>query len=1603
MSMSIKDNTSHLIRTNPLLSGNIKLVVSGDKLYMDNYLSTGLMANDRFKGIMLPDNNYDTYAKAVGRYLYGVPSGEIYRTQELKDSVGNKFTDQYNTIYEAGVKIEKSGYYKDPFTIDAPLWIDSKIPEYFVVFGMDGMYNRGDSTPIQSGTLLSTGYYTSTSGFRLNGITYNPGDTAKLSESTHDWAVFNGGILYRLGDIKSYLDYKTIISKSRAVYICRIPDHTIGRYLSRHINDDKYDHAPVNIDFNTRKIIYHGIDVDTGVMVYKEEYLSDIGDKPISDFDMYINRGFERNRMISSNMINISFNFDDDVNGELTYNRYFGMYMTYKQLCRCGINPQNSSGRSLYPSVIPINGGPTITDEGGIRIGISNTNNSEGVFLTSYDDLSMYCIKKNDKYPAFLNNENSGESYVTLKDKSINLRNVFNIDSILTKRCKRVTTPGKSTMLLKLEPYEFTYGDKIKMLYGNSTYEIVADYLPNVSGFTAGDSLYHYFNPSSSGLIDAIIGAMNYVLPDEILVGRFDDSTISIQCVYPGNRDNLLKLSEYPLGSITILQEFIGGNLDVKSRVLIPMLDMNGINIGDYIDVGDYYAPITAISNYTDEPVVDAAGNVVGYDNIESYMVLNVSDDYDIEISNGTILVANDPLVSIGLMDIVDIKEMVLNTSIDRYGFLDNEYNKYYNCDGIITNNQAYRVYSDKPIKYNGITYSDGDIFYGVSGESSVEGDGSQIIINISYENDDEVLGFPGFYKPSRDTATNDIRNIYKFVSNGYIEDRLLMEDINPDLSLYGFAGYNNQWGMVDGLDATNQPYRLNISRALGSFNNSPSIFTDIADPNLRTHEWYYLMGTPEYPNLVNINDDNAYLARSGFDEQDYIRPDLDYFTRYFTISNFNYVDRLTGEAVYNKTHTKTAYSVVKKLVGVDGVYYTFFRGVLIKFNSDADLSNYKFTMVLDIKSDRQLIRTKPISIDQYVNNDHKNILIKINVLIDDYKISINGNKYFEYSYLYMMNSLKSIIIDGDSRTYKYGKRYVYPDRFANLQIINDDGSYNIAPNEFYGTQLYNKSVYGQVNEVEHIRFSSYIPVSELIRSYDDGLAPRLIAMDQNRFLAIAQIGGRIDSNNYFINGQPSMVSQPDENTIGFVNNGLFVAQIPTGKLGLNYNPAYVVNTIYPGMVNAFWFAENGGQNYYKYISELLSASSISSNLSDNADGLMSYYVIDNGELSSNNPININILKPTRIDIDNILNPTLTYNSQSKYSIGYETINRPVSIFRYGGTYMPLMKSVVKMSGKDFVVGISNINSPWNSANFPWTAAESTSNGYEFWSKKTPNLWYSSKGIWVRRKAPSIVNNLSGQDIPLINDFLSSRLSFIDTPSIIDNYFIRKISTNNTYPVSEPNTDLRYPLTGLYSLMKLSRNLMSDPYNSISYYNSVGESDIPYTGLDILNLLNNGITGFVSGHLNLIDRLICDITEQYTTISELSDGKYSIDIDIKKFVADYVTPLLSEYLANELYHKTISQDNIESIVGNSIIPNVKISSINVYSHITDDNSDTVVSIVNGDNISLLNAGYTESRSISILKESIGTVNIIKGTVNVNPNKLLRLNIKVTITNSLKNI
>ena len=347
-----------VLKTNPKISGNVKITLdSTGGLWLNSIDANNELSDSAYKKYPISSNS--TYARDLWQFFKKgqTPTSIIFDLFQVDDQYQNTkrtLSEQYDNFYNYGVEQLKNRYYDEGFSFFAPLWLRKTVPDFFVIFRLDHP--------------VSTDSY-------MDGIT---------NEEFFN-SYFKDARIVKTFDMRE---------KSK-----------LGSYLRKIVNDPRYKERPLDVSFdNDIPTTWNGVCYQDGTLSGKGEFLYDYWtkDRPVIELEEYITGGFQRHGVISTNLINLEFLFDDTEATPYSINRYFGLYVTENQLANFEIDPY-VLGKIPNQSPTPkagVDGEPYSTKEfiqenpDGIQIPVHYYHNPNGTVnntnIPSYQGRSLF-------------------------------------------------------------------------------------------------------------------------------------------------------------------------------------------------------------------------------------------------------------------------------------------------------------------------------------------------------------------------------------------------------------------------------------------------------------------------------------------------------------------------------------------------------------------------------------------------------------------------------------------------------------------------------------------------------------------------------------------------------------------------------------------------------------------------------------------------------------------------------------------------------------------------------------------------------------------------------------------------------------------------------------------------------------------------------------------------------------------------------------------------------------------------------------------------------------------------------------------------------------
>jgi len=296
----VENESSYLLlRTNPKYSGNVKLMVdSSNNIFLDTFKVSEILSNKKYRKQKVSGNSF--LSGDITRVFKSLPQGEMYRVDRENtldiSRPKTSYSEQYNTTYNYGARILIDELYSEKYSILAPLWINSKLPDFFAVFRLSGTHNTESYE----------------AGGDIDGLAKN---------------------FITNADIVKNWSFKE--------------EHPLGVYLNNHLTElGKYE-SPVSLSLNEYDAnTWNGMTVDKGIIAGRSEvpYFFQKDASSFTKINAFVSQGFERQNMLCPNLVNLEYAFNDNDVSLYSMNRYFGLYLTENILYEISYHKDDMDG-----------------------------------------------------------------------------------------------------------------------------------------------------------------------------------------------------------------------------------------------------------------------------------------------------------------------------------------------------------------------------------------------------------------------------------------------------------------------------------------------------------------------------------------------------------------------------------------------------------------------------------------------------------------------------------------------------------------------------------------------------------------------------------------------------------------------------------------------------------------------------------------------------------------------------------------------------------------------------------------------------------------------------------------------------------------------------------------------------------------------------------------------------------------------------------------------------------------------------------------------------------------------------------------------------------
>ena len=811
---NVNKSSFALLRTNPKLTANIKLTVnSEDQIFLSAFAADKTLSEARYQAYELSPGG--SYSEDVAKFFKGLSTQSMYKVGR-NHSDFNPYQDysfQYEQQYNYGTLFNSSKIYEEQYKILAPIWLDKNIPQNFVIY-------------------------------RVKDVDYSE----KYDETT----------LGQNSRILELLKNATIVKSFDLT-----KDSAIGQYLNNHVHSESIPSSAIQHNYELDGTTnFRGIDIINGGFAEKSEYLiRDIlqTDTPEITFNEVMSLGFERNGIVSANLINLEFLFDDPNASNYEVYRYFGLYVN-----------ESPEGEFLIDTVTQRD--LISIQPGSIKSYIETDSFNDEDILPISEDLQMptlnYVKSGSGQFFHVKNNVHFGDLRLPLSiDVNNDILNNYKKEDVVTTLQKK----GSNKSFIRFEIAEapsnndrFYIGDLTEI--ENADYDLADFTFIADSSLSAGISKGQRFS-SQGNLAQISMSIGNAII----------NSPISeYYSIYVSNTE-------------IAIQDFADG--DNRTRMSVGIYSQNlsqfiNIKVGQQRDMSPLIGaiPLAVSTDFTDW---DNYGSLGG-SKVGALQLISARELGSLQV--GDYVKAKD---SSKFIQIIDIQPDLLD---------DTQYRVILKEAALLSNDRLIQSYIKyKPVfgKFDAYDFLDFDFdFYSTDNSNIAELaledynqiDATQYFINLT----------PVLQQESVIDSANDIINSeYDRLSENELKEFATRSRLVP--SLMKFA-------MKDSTNARNLPYILNVSEAFGTNNISPDIDLqngrNVDDLNM---EHFHLNKVPsDFYN--NIKDLTSYtdFDGTGITINQLKSIDVDYFSLFFNWNGgLNKTSQEWNDATARKLYTK--------------------------------------------------------------------------------------------------------------------------------------------------------------------------------------------------------------------------------------------------------------------------------------------------------------------------------------------------------------------------------------------------------------------------------------------------------------------------------------------------------------------------------------------------------------------------------------------------------------------------------------------------------------------------------------------------------------------------
>ena len=882
-----------LLRTNPKLSSNIKLIVNsiGD-MFLGAFKANKSLSKVEYQKFEI--NQDGSYSNDVSRFFKGIPVNERFQILR-KNSDLTPYSDyafQYEQQYNSGARFNSTKLYDEQYKVFAPIWIDRQIPKKFVVY-------------------------------RVLDVEYKE----QYSEDT----------LGQNSRILELLKNATIIKTFDLT-----KESKLGKYLHNHAYDKGVPKSCINFNFGGEGATeFKGIDTTNGGFANKKEFLAESylrKDNPEIYANELLSSGFERHGLISANLINMEFMFDDATAVNYEIYRYFGLYVDDIEEGSFNVDTISRSGIiSIKPDTTTVN------------YDLSNTSLDNEDMLPSSSDLELpmlsYVKLGENDYTNIINDRSFGDLKLPV---SVNGNRITPDDFIIIPNKLPISQINASNKgFIKFEITEipnlndrFYIGDKTEIeIAGNSLFDFICIADPTVSQGTFSGNKFS----TQGGLNQVAIAISKLITKITTYICTVDGANIIIEDYAAGDNRKRMSFGILKLNFTNFIKVITGssnsigltdpqfndwdlytadGGSKVGASFLVKSSDLANVYTGQYVKEGNLNK-FNKIANIVKDP--------------RDQSLYRIILQKEFKAPNDNIVQLYEKFrPSFGKFSAYDIKD--------------------FDFDFYSTSNSDVGELKIELETETGKATANAEYLAGNTG-TSVEDLPHYPTYLTNFDKLTPVLKAEDI---DTDTNQEQVFSEYDRLSENALQDTALKSRMVPSIM---------KFSLKNGTNARNLPYVLNSNEAFGPDNLSPNILLDAGrnSDNLNMEHFHfnkvtdYIYENPYTESLKSYTDFNS----SGGISIDALKSTkVDYFKIHFKWSGL--FKPTNGVFGWVEDETRNLFTKFENAIGNLNAS-TVFRGLRYvykkrkedvksnptEFISGTEVNDYKFGVILNYKNDQ--------------------------------------------------------------------------------------------------------------------------------------------------------------------------------------------------------------------------------------------------------------------------------------------------------------------------------------------------------------------------------------------------------------------------------------------------------------------------------------------------------------------------------------------------------------------------------------------------------------------------------------------------------------------------